>query len=522
MIVDQYGKPIERQVLREPQTASIAMLHREMASHPARGLTPRRLNEILEAAEQGDLMAQHELFQDMEERDGHVFSELSKRKRAVIKLDWDIQPPRNASKEEKTLTEYAKELLLDLDDLEDMLFDLLDGISHGFACLEIDWRWTGGEWLPRKFEHRPQRWFQTDVERRAELRLRDGTVEGAALKPFGWLVHHHRAMSGYVSRSGLGRVLVWPYLFKHYSVGDLAEFLDIHGLPMRIGKYPANATAEEKQTLWRAVAGIGHNAAGIIPASMAIDFQSAAQGSEKPYEAMMAWCERTQSKAITGSTLTSNAGASGLGSGLAEVHNEVRMDIRDSDCKQAAGTITGQLVYPLLALNKGFGDVRRCPRFVFDTQDADDLKLYAEALPKLVSVGVRIPEGWVHEKLRIPVAGDKDAVLATAAQAAPPEKKLPTVKATALLASLRSEFPDQDAVDGALAQFDQALQPQVEAWLAPAIQALGQAEGAEDALTLLTEENPLVADSVLIDALTRAMFVVELLGADAAQKELES
>ena len=47
----------------------------------------------------------------MEERDGHVFSELSKRKRAVIKLPWDIVPPRNPSKEEEEASAYAKELL---------------------------------------------------------------------------------------------------------------------------------------------------------------------------------------------------------------------------------------------------------------------------------------------------------------------------------------------------------------------------------------------------------------------------
>nr|WP_321167236.1 DUF935 family protein [Pseudomonas aeruginosa] len=38
------------------------------------------------------------------------------------------------------------------------------------------------------------------------------------------------------------RVLVWPYLFKNYSVGDLAEFLEIYGIPMRVGKYPTGAT----------------------------------------------------------------------------------------------------------------------------------------------------------------------------------------------------------------------------------------------------------------------------------------
>ncbi len=61
------------------------------------------------------------------------------------------------------------------------------------------------------------------------------------LRPFGWISHTGKAKSGYLSRTGLIRVLAWPYLFKNYSVRDLAEFLEIYGLPLRVGKYPDGA-----------------------------------------------------------------------------------------------------------------------------------------------------------------------------------------------------------------------------------------------------------------------------------------
>lgn len=527
-LVDQFGQPIESGSLDLPQTSRLASLHREVAGHPARGLNPSRLNTILEAAEHGDLIAQHELFRDMEERDGHVFSELSKRKRAVIKLSWDIVPPRNPSKEEEDATAYVKELLQDMSDFEDLMFDALDGIGHGFSALELEWQRIGSDWTIQRAHHRPQTWFQLDRDTRSDLRLRDSTPDGQQLQAFGWMLHVHKAMSGYTVRSGLARVLVWPYLFKHFSVGDLAEFLDIYGLPLRIGKFPSQATPEEKATLWRAVAGIGHNAAGIIPASMAIEFQEAAKGSEKPFESMIQWCERTQSKAITGSTLTSDAGSTGLGSGLAEVHNEVRLDIRDSDCKQLAGTITRDLIYPMLAINKGWSDVRRCPRLVFDTLEAEDLKTYSESLPKLVSIGMKIPAQWAHEKLRIPQPADSEDVLAVAPKDPAPQADNGKAAARAALSAALKPgknadvvaFADQDAIDGALADLDATLQPQVEAWLKPALDALAKASTAGAALELLASENPLVADSVLIEAVARAMFVAELVGADSAQQEL--
>ncbi len=516
-ILDQFGNPIQQRTLERQQTENMSTLLTQVANHPARGLTPARLNQILEAAERGNLVAQHELFRDMEERDPHIFSETSKRRRAVAKLDWDIVPPRNPSKQEEDAAAYVKELLLDLPDFESLLLDCLDGIGHGFAALELEWTRIGSEWTIGCAHHRPQSWFQTDTATRTHLRLRDGTPDGAELQPFGWILHAHRAMSGYVARMGLGRVLVWPYIFKAFAVGDLAEFLDIYGMPLRVGKYPANATNQDKGALWQAVAGIGHNAAGIIPATMAIEFQEAAKGGEKPFEAMIGWCERSESKAILGSTLTSDAAPTGLGSSLAEIHNEVRLDIRDSDCKQLAATVTRHLIYPLLALNKGWADVRRCPRMVFDTAQAADLKLFADSLPKLVENGMRISVQWAHERLRIPLAAEDEPVLAPAAK---PQAAKPQAKASAALAALTAKFPDQDALDKALTGLAPQMQSITQQWLKPAPAALKAAPSPEAALELLASENPLTDDAVLTEALARALFVAELLGEDGVRQEL--
>ena len=47
------GQPIRLAELAEPQTARVGHLHQEWQGHPARGLTPSKLNSILIAAEQG-------------------------------------------------------------------------------------------------------------------------------------------------------------------------------------------------------------------------------------------------------------------------------------------------------------------------------------------------------------------------------------------------------------------------------------------------------------------------------------
>lgn len=412
-IVDQYGKPIERGVLREPQTSRLGHLHREFATHPSRGLTPAKLARLLEDAEQGDLVAQHNLFLDMEEKDSHIYAEMSKRKRVLLTLDWDVALPRRASAQEKSDAAFVREVLEDIAEWEDVLLDALDAIGHGFACLEIDgWQTVEGVMLPRAIVHRPQSWFQTERDNRNVLRLRDNSVDGAPLQPFGWVVHTHRAKSGYLARAGLHRVLAWPYLFKNFAIADLAEFLEVYGMPLRVGKYPVGAEAAEKAALLRAVAGIGHNAAGIIPDNMLIEFvEATSSGSQDPYGAMVAWCERSQSKAILGGTLTSQADGKSSTNALGKVHNEVRHDLLVSDARQLAGTVTRDLIYPLIALNRGARDVRRLPRLTFDTREPEDLSLYAEALPKLIACGLPVTVNYVLDKLCMPEAEEGEALM---------------------------------------------------------------------------------------------------------------
>ena len=123
------GQPIQMAEIREPQTAHLTSLHHEVGNHPSRGLTPSRLAALLDAAEQGDIVAQYELFEDIEEKDGHVHAEMGKRRRAVAQLEWQVVAPDNATAKEQEAAERLQSLLAGLDDFEAMLFDATDAID---------------------------------------------------------------------------------------------------------------------------------------------------------------------------------------------------------------------------------------------------------------------------------------------------------------------------------------------------------------------------------------------------------
>lgn len=568
-ILDHNGQPIQMAAIREPQSARVAHLQGEFDEHPARGLTPARLARIMVDAEEGDLVPQLELADDMEERDGHLYAELSKRRGALTLLDWSIEPPDNATPDEMRITEQVRDWVGMITahangvdgGMELVLATMTDAILKGYSPQEMVWQPQadahGRQVLVPSITAQPQRWFTSSGDRRRFL-LRANTTtakpgetprQGEELIPVAWLMHVHPARNGYLARMSLARVLFWPYLFKNFAVRDLAEFLEIYGLPLRLGKYPTGASDAEKRTLLQAVTAIGHNAAGIIPAGMALEFQAAAAGTEVPFAAMWDRMDAVQSKAILGQTLSASEGRNGT-QALGKVHEQVRMDIRNADARLIEGTITRQLIHPLVALNVPGANPRRLPRLSLDTGEGDDLEVYANNLPKLAAAGLRIPVQWAQDKLRIPEPAEGEAVLqGTAApaagapgapgepatgRAAPPQPpKAPKAPATppsanppepaqlraALAAAILAGTgqPPRDAIDELVDEQAAQWQPVLAPLVAPLLAELDKAVAAGESLAAFAARLPQLVEQMdnepLAERVARAAFSAHLAGA---------
>ncbi|MGL9773287.1 MAG: phage portal protein family protein [Sodalis sp. (in: enterobacteria)] len=167
------------------------------------------------------------------------------------------------------------------------------------------------------------------------IRLIDGSLDGAKLNPFGWLLHRHQAKSGWVAESGLFRVLVWTYLFKNIAARDLAKFLEIYGLPTRVGTYSDGASEEEKNMLLWALRDLGITLAALSTSAPLYALSPLHKGRSTRSSIMMQWCESTQSKVILGGTLTTQADGKTSTNALGNVHNEVRHELTASDAVQA-------------------------------------------------------------------------------------------------------------------------------------------------------------------------------------------
>jgi phage gp29-like protein len=483
------------------------ILQREIgAHHPATSVSA--ILDILQAAEQWDLISQAELFRDMEERDAHIFAEMNKRKMAVAQLDWDLVAPKDAMATEKKAIANLKSMIDDAIDINTLVFGMADGIGHGFSAHEIAWtRNDKGLWMPGELIPRPQRWFTVDVETRNEIRLRNNTIGGDALIDHGWILHLHSSKAGSPATQGLYRALALPYLFKNFAVKNWLRFCELYGVPIRV-LFHQEKDPVKKAALLRALKEMGANGVALLEGGLQEDLKTvdSATGEGQGFKLLVDWAEESISKAILGGTLTTSSGKNG-NYATAQVHDDVRYQIRDQDAKQIAETLTKRLLGSIITLN----GLNIRPRWVFDTQEPEDLSLYADAIPKLVSVGFKIPTRYIYDKLKVPMPEAGEEVLTM--QSSNPKQDPQQEQLSALSAELKKpvKFTSEqqvieDMASGILNTLNSPIDPKA---IASAIRAAKSPEDLEARLAVVLKESDTAEFSRVLE---RSLFAADILG----------
>lgn len=411
-IIDRYGNPFPS----KPETREIAVLsiRDRYSNYPSQGLTPERLAAIFKEADLGDVYRQMELFEEMEEKDTHLFSVLQTRKLAVQGLDWEVMPYSDDSQDKK-IGDFVGDVLYNLEDFEDVLLDLLDSIGKGFSAAEIVWAIRNGQARIDSIQWKHPKKFTFDEQWRLRLLTDTDPVNGIRLPPGKFVVHQYKARSGHPSRAGVIRVCGWMYLFKNFDIKDWVAFAEVFGKPLRLGKFPANATKEDKEALMQALISLGTDAAGMVSEGTIIDFiETKGTTGTNIYSALAEFCNKEISKAVLGQTLTSDVGNTGSYA-AGKVHNEVRQDLTKADCKALAKTIRRDIIKPLVAFN--FGDVPRLPWIKFHYEEPEDQEKEAQTYNTLVNMGLPIATEHMYEKFGIPKPAKGQEILIPATKA---------------------------------------------------------------------------------------------------------
>jgi len=411
------GTPIVIQVLSEeiavPTVAGVRRVHEERV---ASGLTPERLGSILRDAATGDARNYLTLAEEMEERYLHYASQLQTRRLALEGIDATIEANDADSKIVDAVTELVKD-----DGFDNALGNLTDGISKGYAVVEMMWEYERKALRPVDYIERDPRFFQLDRLKLRELRLAvDGSIEGEELPQAKFLRHMPRTKMGLPLRRGMARPAAWAYLIQQFTLQDWAAFSEVYGMPLRVGKYNANASATDKRTLLKAVTSIANDAAAIIPQGMDVEFHEVSgNNGAAVFGGLLDYVDKQISKLVVGQTMTSDDGSS---LGQAKIHNEVRLDILRADGKQLAYTANRDLIRPFVDLN--FGPQEHYPTVQLLVPDPEDVAALTDAVAKMMPYGLRVKQSEIREKIGLSDPGDDDELLiATVKTAEPAEAK---------------------------------------------------------------------------------------------------
>lgn len=259
-------------------------------------------------------------------RDDQVASTFAQRRLAVVSKEWEVEPGGKSAKD-KAAAEFVRE---QLHDRWDTITDkMLYGVYYGYAVAECMWGVDGRFVTLDDVKVRDRRRFGFDGEMQLRLRTMSNQMPGELMpdRKF-WTFCTGADHDDEPYGLGLAHWLYWPALFKKNGVKFWLTFLEKYGAPTATGKYPGNATAEEKTRLLQAVMAITTDSGVILPEGMAVELLQAARSGTADYTEIYDRMDRAIAKVVLGQTLTSEAVG---GQYKAEVQMDVRQDLVKAD-----------------------------------------------------------------------------------------------------------------------------------------------------------------------------------------------
>lgn len=192
-----------------------------------------------------------------------------------------------------------------------------------------------------------------------------------------------------------------PYaIYKRGGFGDWAQWVELFGMPQRVGKYNTY-DPESRKLLEEAFEKAGSAPYVVIPKEADVETKESSSGNGTSYDEFRKANNEEMLITILGQTMTTVQGDKGARS-LGEVHKEVEESKNKSDLRFVQ-RVLNQNVLPML-------EARGFPvsggKFVFP-KAAEQLSV--NEVVQLASI-IDIPQSYIHEKYAIPVPDEGEPI----------------------------------------------------------------------------------------------------------------
>lgn len=244
------------------------------------------------------------------------------------------------------------------------------------------------------------------------------------------LVHKHHVedmpyedgiRAGAINGVGIRSVIYWEWIQKQETMAFLMEFVERMAGGIQIWKYPmgneqakkdAKAAAEnynsgqEHILLVPVPVGENNNQYGVDVVEPGF------QGVETLQNLLHEYFSHRIKRYCLGQIGSSEAEASGLGSGQSEFHQDTLLQIIKSDATDHEETLSSELAEAIIAVNvrrKVFADPGFKPKVVVETEE-DDVKEKLDAVTQLMDRGIKFRVKDLYDLVGMAMPGPDDEV----------------------------------------------------------------------------------------------------------------
>jgi phage gp29-like protein len=409
--------PLPAQARTEYQGVSLVALTDEIKDIPINDIHCWNVSTVRDAVV-GHMLGQFNssaMLVDAMLADDRVQGATNGRIKGVTKNDIVYEPSKLVANEAlaRTVAETCQELHSEIFP-ESCLEDILKWTIHlGWSLDELVWSVRRDMWIPRLKSWHPAYSYYLLTDRRYVALSQSGSIEIKPNDPKWALYTPYGSYRGWIR--GAVRSISIPWLVRQFALRDWARYSEVHGLPQKKAKVPAQAPAEDKRRFFTAIKSLGSNASFMLPVPIGggewdIELLEAKDTAWKGFQGLIEQCDKSITLTVRGTNLTTEV-QTGTGAAT-EAHRSEDADYAKSDCLKLAEFMKTQVLRWFCLYNFGDADLAPTPVFQLDTSDkkaeSETLKTIVATMTELKTLGNQYNITSIAERFGIPLNPDFD------------------------------------------------------------------------------------------------------------------
>lgn len=388
-----------------------------------RSLDMQRIEHALRNAMCGYMRPLTDISRETVAMDGHLSALLQKRLNRVAALDWDVQPATGPGVDTEKADKYATFVRWQLElipNFRERLMDLAWGTFDGRAASEIEWESTGRQWWARDLHWIHPRRLSFGPHR--DIRVIDSWRDTGGFQnvgfpieqvPHKFIVYRPRIFGDYQEREGLAPPSLYWSFFCRFGTRERLSLLELFGKPWRIIMPPEGGpvNTESMNSAYNVMLNMSGQTVARMPPGFKVQVEQPQKGAGDVHDQAIDHAMKVLSKLYLGSTGTTDAVSTGLGSSIGDAHLSEEDLLIASDARRIGEAIESQLTDSIVAVNFGPLEVRHAPRFFLRTEPPMDREKEATRIQKALDIGIEVALEEAREKLGVRELKDDEPYL---------------------------------------------------------------------------------------------------------------